>query len=515
MSSIISPAPSYKITSKSVSKILLAIQVVVSFLYLYIVLFYLEKGNPYLFTILAISQIFHVWLILTLVFTIWPRKIKNNFSLSKTPSADIFITVVNEPVSIVRKTIQACKKIEYSNKQIYILNDGKVCNFEDWELMEKLAIDEGIECISRTNPGGAKAGNINNALKETTGEIVVVFDADHAPYESFLNQTIGYFIDSKVAFVQTPQYYKNFLDNKVTLGSAEQQELFFGPIMHGKNALNSAFMCGTNMLIRRKALDEVGGLCETNIAEDFMTSFQIHQKGWKSVYVPKTLAEGLAPEDFLSYSKQQFRWARGSMEILFWNNPIFSKGLSWSQKLSYLISASYYLSGIVVVVNLITPLIYLFTGLEPIKSSSMTLPAVFLPHIIFSVLILNICSNSAYTFKALSFSNGSFWIFCKALFSVIFRIKTSFAVTSKQKLSGNFVHLIIPHLIFTLVGIVAIVMAYQANGLIPAVMTNAAWIVFNIFTFVPFMLSALPSEALSKFRVFSKSSVRESIESIE
>jgi cellulose synthase (UDP-forming) len=504
--------PKYTISSKPVSKILLSIQVIVSFLYLYIVLFALEKANIWLFIMLALSQIFHVWLILTLVYTIWPRKVKNNFSLATEPKADIYITVVNEPVSIVRKTVQACKNINYDNKSIYILNDGRVCNHPDWEAMEKLAHEQDINCISRTVPGGAKAGNINNALKQTSGEIVVVFDADHAPYSNFLEKTIGYFVDSKVAFVQTPQYYKNFVDNEVTLGSAEQQELFFGPIMYGKNALNSAFMCGTNMLIRRKALEEVGGLCETNIAEDFMTSFQIHEKGWKSVYVPTVLAEGLAPEDFLSYSKQQFRWARGSMEILFWHNPIFNKGLSPSQKLSYLISASYYLSGLAVVVNLITPVIYLYTGLEPVKASSMLLPSMFLPHIVFSVMILNLCSNSAYTFKALSFSGGSFWIFCKALFSVIFRIKTSFAVTSKQKLSGNFVHLVIPHLIYATASIAAIVFAYNQSGLIPAVLTNASWIVFNILTFVPFILSSLPSDMFDKVRVFSRANAQKSID---
>jgi len=92
-------------------------------------------------------------------------------------------------------------------------------------------------------------------------------------------------------------------------------------------------------------------MCETNIAEDFLTSLFVHSKGWKSVYVPEVLAEGLAPEDFMSYYKQQFRWARGSLEIIFKYNPLFNRGLSLSQKLQYLASASYYLSGVVFLLN--------------------------------------------------------------------------------------------------------------------------------------------------------------------
>ena len=91
-------------------------------------------------------------------------------------------------------------------------------------------------------------------------------------------------------------------------------------------------MCGTNVAVRRTALDEVGGLCQTNIAEDFLTSLLMHERGWRSVYVPEVLAQGLAPEDFLSYYKQQHRWARGSLEVIFKYNPLRRRGLTWPQR---------------------------------------------------------------------------------------------------------------------------------------------------------------------------------------
>jgi cellulose synthase (UDP-forming) len=484
--------PSYSINSNPIPKLFLVLEIVISLLYLGCILFYLQKGDLVLFSLLAISEIFHVWLLITLIYTLWPRKINRLFDASIVPIVDIYITVVNEPVEIVRQTVLACQNLNYKYKNIYILNDGFVCGYQGWEDVYNLAKELGVGCLTRKIAGGAKAGNINNALANTDGELIAVFDADHVPNPNFLDKIIPYFVDEAVGFVQSPQYYQNFLNNQVTLGSAEQQELFFGPIMTGKNSLNSAFMCGTNMVLRRSMLDQVGGLCETNIAEDFMTSLLVHQNGWKSIYVPEVLASGLAPEDFLSYSKQQFRWARGSMEILFWHNPIFSKSLTLTQKLNYFISASYYLGGLVVIINLITPLTYLFFGLEPLQSSSMILPALFLPYIVFSVLILNMSTNSGYTFKALAFSNGSFWIFCKALFSVIFRQQNSFQVTSKQKLSGNFILLVWPHLLYFGLGIVAVIFGIYKSGVTPAVITNASWVIFNMATFYPFIAAALP-----------------------
>jgi cellulose synthase (UDP-forming) len=498
------PQNSYTINSKPISKMFLLLEIIISLLYLSCILFYLEKGNIFLFGMLAVSEIFHVWLLLTLIYTLWPRKIIRQFDSKIKPIVDIFITVVNEPVEIVKETVVACKNLNYKFKNIYILNDGFVCKYEYWEDVYDLAKDEGIGCITRQTSGGAKAGNINNALRITDGDLVAIFDADHIPNPNFLDKTVPYFVDEKVGFVQSPQYYKNFLNNPVTLGSSEQQELFFGPIMNGKDALNSAFMCGTNMILRRKMLDQVNGLCETNIAEDFMTSLLVHQKGWKSVYVPEILAKGLAPEDFLSYCKQQFRWARGSMEILFWHNPIFSKSLTFAQKLNYFISASYYLSGVIVIVNLVTPIAYLVFGVEPLHSSSMILPALFLPYIIFSALILNLSTNSGYTFKALAFSNGSFWIFCKALFSVIFKQKNSFEVTSKQKIDGNFIVLVWPHIVYFIAGFLALVFSVNKSGFTPAFITNASWVIFNMITFMPFILAALPEIEWNKIRLFNR-----------
>jgi cellulose synthase (UDP-forming) len=494
----------YNIKSDKVYRPILVLGVILTLLYGFIIFYWLPKGELWLYWLLMSGEIFHIWLILSYIFTIWPKEKKSIFEQSFCPPVDIFITVAGEPIGIVKKTVIAAKNIKYPKKNIYILNDGFVCESDNWKEIDSLSKVENINVITRKIGGGAKAGNINNAIKLTKSPFIAVFDADHVPNIEFLNRTMGYFINKKMAFVQTPQYYGNFLENNVTTGASEQQELFFGPILEGKNNSNSVFMCGTNMVLNRKALSEVGGLCDTNIAEDFLTSLFIHEKGWESVYVPKILASGLAPSDFLSYYKQQFRWARGSLEVIFKYNPIFRTGLSLQQKLHYLVSASYYLSGVFVILNMFVPIIYLIFHVEPLKTSTMTLALTFLPYLFICIYILQKSSNSGYTFKALSFSMGSFFIFTSALISVLLNRKVSFAVTSKQAIQGNFVRLVVPQIIYFGICVFTSIFYLVSRGPTPSFITNFSWIFFNNIVFVPFVLAAVPSFEFARIFNFQK-----------
>ena len=504
MNSNITTTNSYKVSSDRVSKSILTLGVFLTFVYGFVIFWLLPKGETWLYWTLMVGEIFHIWLILSYIFTVWPRESSFTYDNRLQPFVDIFVTVAGEPVEIVKKTVRAAKNIQYPKKNIFVLNDGFVCGSDNWKEIEELCVTEDVGCITRVIGGGAKAGNINNALRITSSPLVAVFDADHIPRANFLTETVPYFVDPKMAFVQTPQYYGNYFENNVTVGASEQQELFFGPILEGKNNANSVFMCGTNMVLSRKALEQVGGLCDTNIAEDFLTSLFIHEKGWKSVYIPKVLAVGLAPGDFLSYYKQQFRWARGSLEVIFKYNPLFRSGLSFQQKIHYLVSASYYLSGLFVIINMVVPLIYLVFQVEPLRTSTMTLAFTFLPYLFICIYILQKSSGSSYTFKALSFSMGSFFIFTSALISVLLNKKVSFDVTSKEAISGNFVKLIIPHLVYLGLCIFASGYYLYFNGFTPSFITNFSWIFFNNIVFVPFVLAAMPIFDFAKIRVFQK-----------
>lgn len=492
------------INSGSVSRGLLVFNAVLAVFYFSWWFSFDKSSNPILYGALFIGEIYHVLMVLFFWFTIrnlgkvTPEKKLRH--LHKQPTVDVFLTVAGEPLDVVRQTVECILNTKYRSKRVYILNDSYVAGKENWQEYEALAQEMGIECITRTQPGGAKAGNINNALRQTDGELVAIFDADMCPEDDFFAKTVPHFSDKKVGFVQTPQYYANHAENLITTSSWEQQEFFFGPIMRGKNDSNAAFICGTNVVIRRTALEEVGGMNETSIAEDFLTSLFIHEKGWKSIYVPEVLAQGLAPEDMLSYYKQQLRWARGSLEVLFTYNPIFSRRLTWAQKLEYLSSALYYCGGVVVLIDALIPLFFLWFDITPIETATTVFALYFLPFMITVVYSLHLISGKAMTLRAISFTQSSWFLQIQALLSAITGKKMAFAVTSKKAIDGNFLSLAAPHLLYILLAFIGFGIALYREGVSPAVVTNISWVLLNIFLFVPFIYSAIPASWREKFQ---------------
>ncbi|MBC3762613.1 glycosyltransferase [Quadrisphaera oryzae] len=481
------------------SRAVLTLNLVLAVVYFAMICFAFQHGNALLFWTLAVTEVFHLFQIASYVHTVWATDRDRPFDPDFDGDVDVFITVCGEPVDVVRRTALAALAMEHRGAvRVHLLNDGLVARKADWRDVEVLAEELGVVCFTRTTPGGAKAGNINHALARTTSPFVVVFDADHVPAPTFLAEVMGYFTDERMGFVQTPQYYANHRDNRVTRTAWQQQTLFFGPIMSGKSRVDSAFMCGTNMAIRRTALADAGGMCETSIAEDFLTSLLVHDAGWRSVYVPKVLAQGLAPDDFLNYYKQQFRWTRGSLEVVFSYNPLLRRGLSWGQRLQYLSSAAYYLSGVVVLASTLLPVVYLLTGQTPIVTSTMTLALVFLPYIWLNLFVLQRTSASSYSFQAISFSLSSWWLQLTALVAVLTKRRTTFAVTSKDVGDGgqaNFLRLVLPNIAYAAVGALALAVGLAREGLSPSLIANAAWLCVHVAVSVPFVLAAAPRRA--------------------
>ena len=177
-------------------------------------------------------------------------------------SVDVFITTYNEPVELVLRTVAAAGRITYPHTT-WVLDDGNRPELHD----RALALGAGY--ITRGEqwagkPRHAKAGNLNNALMETTGELILVLDADMVPEPSILDRTLGYFADERVALVQTPQYFTN-VPASDPLGS--QAPLFYGPIQEGKDGWGAAFFCGSNAVLRREALMELGIVGYVNATE--------------------------------------------------------------------------------------------------------------------------------------------------------------------------------------------------------------------------------------------------------
>ncbi len=169
-------------------------------------------------------------------------------------SVDVFIATYNEPVELVRLTAEAAKRIRWPDLEVYVLDDGARPE------MEKAASELEVGYIKRGESWEgkarhAKAGNINNALLETSGNYILILDADQIPSASIVERTVGYFTDPRLAFVQTPQFFYN-VQTSDPFGS--DAPLFYGPIQQGKDGWNAAFFCGSNALLNRDALLQLG-----------------------------------------------------------------------------------------------------------------------------------------------------------------------------------------------------------------------------------------------------------------
>ncbi|MDR6972044.1 glycosyltransferase family 2 protein [Leifsonia shinshuensis] len=185
--------------------------------------------------------------------TMWRVRIRTGPEAPAAGTADVFITTYDEPVDLVMTTASAAQRIRYPHTT-WVLDDGARPE------MRAAAERQGLGYITRTDdwtdkPRHAKAGNLNNALFQTEGEFLLILDADQIPKPEILDHTLGYFADPEVALVQTPQFFSN-VDEADVLGN--QAPLFYGPIQQGKDGWNAAFFCGSNAVLRRDALMQLG-----------------------------------------------------------------------------------------------------------------------------------------------------------------------------------------------------------------------------------------------------------------
>lgn len=281
------------------------------------------------------------------------------------PSVDIFICTLNESPDMLSTTISACKNINYPNHKVYVLDDGRR------EEIKELTKMFGCNYITRDTNKGFKAGNINNALSQTNGEIIVIFDADHMAASTFLRETVYNFVDENVALVQTPQHFCNpdaFQKNlEMTEFLSNEQDLFYRVIEPSLNEFDSVFCGGTNILIRRKHLEAVGNFPETTITEDSLLGLEFHAKGYKVIYYNRPIAIGLSASSFEEYIKQRCRWAKGNIQIFI--NPAnwkYYKQLNLKQAFFYLSSILYFFTPIARLVYLSAPVLFLFFDISPI-----------------------------------------------------------------------------------------------------------------------------------------------------
>jgi cellulose synthase (UDP-forming) len=320
--------------------------------------------------------------------TIWPLR-RAPVSLPENPDdwpdVDVLIPTFNEPLDVVRFTALGALNMDWpaDKLHVFILDDGRRKEFEEF------AFEAGIGYRTRPDNQFAKAGNINTALETMASPLVAVFDSDHVPTRSFLQMTVGWFMrDPKLAVMQTPHHFyspdpfeRNLRQFHVI---PNEGELFYGVVQDGNDFWNSAFFCGSCAVLRRSALDEIGGIAKETVTEDAHTSLRMQMAGWNTAYINIPQAAGLATERLSAHVGQRIRWARGMIQVLRTDNPLFARGLTFPQRLCYFNAVGHFLYAVPRLIFLTAPLIYLLLNHTNIPGYWAAILAYALPHLTLS-----------------------------------------------------------------------------------------------------------------------------------
>lgn len=425
-----------------------------------------NADNIFLYVILVIADligmiaVMGLWLTI-LIDVIVPdhhsvRPQRSKKFLDRKPTVDVLVTVFGEPLKVVNATLQAATEISYPHNT-FVLDDKGDPN------MKKLAEHYGAYYVARPGKEFAKAGNINYGLKYSTAEFFVILDADQVAKPQLIDKLIMYGEDPKIAMVQSPQTYKN-THEFIASGTAHSQEIFYKYVLPAKNVSNSVFCVGTNVLFRRSAIDEIGGIAEISHSEDIWTAYQLHRKGWKTVFVNKVLAVGEAPSEIIPYFKQQLRWAKGGLGILLTKNPLRERTLTVDQRLQYFLSTSFFLVGIAIVVYTLFPLAYLFFEAKPLQTDN---PAVWLLHYIPYVGLYYFLSwllLGRLLISSLSVAISSFYPYILGLISVLFDTEQQWVATTASKSSGVIMKWIWPHVLILILTPFALFVGWYEPG---------------------------------------------------
>jgi len=449
-------------------------------------------GNLAATSILFVGELMAYASLLLGYFQLWnpTDRVKYPPALDKDdlPHVDIMVCTYNEQISVLYRTLVGCNALQYQKKTIYLLDDG------DRMEMRQLAQHLGVQYIRRDNNLHAKAGNLNNALKHSEGDLVLVLDADHVPTRFMLNELVPFFQeDEGVAFVQTPQHFfsldpfqRNLVAEHVV---SNEQDFFYHVIQPGNDHWGATFFAGTGAVFRRKALESIGGFATQTITEDTHTGIRLHAKGWKSLMYNKNLTAGMAQDSFGDFVKQRLRWAKGMAQITFHDHPLFVKGLTLPQRLCYASGVWYFFSGPMRMIFMITPLLYLLFGLQPIQATLTEIFIYYVPSFVALYWGYSLLTNGTrHLFWSEVYETSiSMYHTIAAYSTLISPFKSIFSVTPKGELNDSISfqwQLVYPQLLLALAIAGGLVLsgyrAFEDPAYLGGLFTNFFWGVYNL-----------------------------------
>ncbi len=304
-----------------------------------LVLFALQLGT----LTLLVANMFEI--IDVICRTKWTRIQTEKIVVDYQPKVSLHVPIHSEPPELVIETLDALALLDYPDYEVIVI-DNNTADEDLWRPVEAHCNKLGSKFrFFHLMPWpGYKSGALNFAFTETAAaaEIIGVIDADYVAEPNFLSDLVGHFVDPKMAFVQTPQDYRDQMIRSRYGKALYLSYLYFFKIsMANRNEYNAIIYAGTMGLVRKTALQEVGGWSEWCITEDAELSLRLLDAGYDSLFVDQTYGRGLMPLDYSGLKKQRFRWAFGGMQILklHWLkllNPWSRGKLTFAQRFAYI-----------------------------------------------------------------------------------------------------------------------------------------------------------------------------------
>jgi cellulose synthase/poly-beta-1,6-N-acetylglucosamine synthase-like glycosyltransferase len=328
----------------------------------------------------------------------WQRQMKSIPPVpGYTPMVSLHVPAYNEPPEVVESTLNSLARLDYPNYEVLVV-DNNTPGEENWTKIRNLCLRLGpkFRFVHLDRWPGYKSGALNFALAHTApeAEIVGSIDADYIVQSNFLRELVPAFADPKIGFVQAPQDYRDYERDAFAESTYHGYKYFFEVSMPVRNEHNAIIFCGTMGLIRKTALQQIGGWDEWCITEDAEASLRILKLGYQSLYLKRSFGRGLMPYTFEGLKKQRFRWCFGGIQILKkhwgalmpWARSLDPQNhLTGAQRYFYLVGGLQWftdvmnlLFGVFLTLGAIASIFYGVFSVRPLTGPLLIMPAIFL-----------------------------------------------------------------------------------------------------------------------------------------